>query len=283
MANSLQLNPIAYYNTPENIGGFSSVRAKYSSEVIQQFDSSTIINNKGVLHLISENFLFDFSSQHSFVNYLFQQVLTEFSLSKRLTFSIIIESILTSDDFLIFWTKEVEGSRFCVELIDMNNYAIVLNPLHITYSYQGSGSYSDSNRYELTFSRAKQVDYSWKDLKLIKSISTKTYNYAGTPANEATINLYPNIGSPLFDFGFSAQNDIDSITYQTVPASNILNRLADGIYYFFAVNRNFPEFYDVVKATLTAGQIEIIISESENPQIITENETSIDEGIIMPE
>lgn len=283
METSLQKNPIVYYNTPENIGGYNSVRAKYSSKVVQQFDSSSIVNNRGLHHLMDEDFLFDFSTQHSFVNYAFQQVLTEFALSKRLTFSVIIESIITREDFFDFWAKEVDGSRFCVELVDMNNYIVVLNPLYITFSYQGSSAYSDGNRYELTFSRAKQVEYSLKDLKLIESISTRTYNYVGVAANEATINLFANVGQTLFDFGYSTVNDIDTIIYQSIPASNILNRLQDGIYYFFVVNRNFPEFYDVVKATLTAGQIEIIISESDNPKIITEDETSIDEGIIMPE
>lgn len=259
------------------------MRAKYSSKVVQQFDSSSIINNRGLHHLVDEDFLFDFSTQHSFVNYSFQQVLTEFANSKRLTFSVIVESILTRDDFFEFWAKQVDGSRFSVELVDMNNYTVVLNPLYITFSYQGASAYSDSNRYELTFIRAKQVEYSLKDLKLIESVSTRTYNYAGVPANEATVNLFAHVSMPLFDFGYSTQNNVDTIIYQNIPASNIINRLADGVYYFFAVNRNFPEFYDVVKATLKAGQIEIINPEFENPQIITDNETTIDEGIILPE
>lgn len=281
MKTSLQKNPITYFNTPQNIGGYSSVRAKYSCEIIQQFDSSSIVNDQGIQHLTNEDFLFDFSTQHSFVNYLFQQVLTEFSLSKRLTFSVIVESILTREDFFEFWAKEVDGSRFCVELVDMNNYTIVLNPLYITYSYQGSASYTDSNRYELTFSRAKQVDYSLKDLKLIDFISSRTFNYAGTTANEATINLFGNISQLLFDFGYSIIDNIDKIIYQNTPASNIIHNLADGTYYFFAVNRQLPEFYDRVKATLTAGQIQIIVSELDNPQIVTENETSTDEGTLV--
>lgn len=283
MAISLQLNPIAYYNTPENIGGFSSVRAKYSSEIVQQFDSSSITNEFGICHLLNDKFLFEFSTKNSSINYSFQKLLSEFAISEKLSFSIIIENILTRDDFFKFWSKKVQGCRFCLEFIDMNGFSFVINPLNINYTYQGSGVYSDGNRYELTFSRAKQIDYPINAYKIIQKITSINVNYTGVAASEATIILHNEITQSLFDFGYSTQNDVDTIIYQNVPASNIIHQLTDGVYYFFAVNRNCPTLFDYLKATIVAGAVVIIHSESENPQIITENETSIDEGIIMPE
>ena len=139
------------------------------------------------------------------------------------------------------------------------------------------------SRYVLTFKRAKLIATSIYNFDIIKTVTTRTFNYAGVLNNECTIILMDNCDQELFVFGYSEQNNISVVIFQNDPKDNILYNIPDGTYWFFAQNQLIPDLYDSMRVKITAGEIEIIPDSIENPQIITEDETVNDEGTIVPE
>lgn len=266
------------------LGGFLRLRLIQSKNIVQQ-EHQTETELEALCFLRSESFVADFGFADNFMGDLkIESSLPDFGIDEKHTFKSIHEVDADPAEFKRWYTRKIKGQRFALELTNNNGFVRILNPFMITYIYIGTSEFSNLNRYELQYTRVRLVEFlPLADFKVIKRIDARTVNYALVPGTEATIILHDDVTSSLFDFGYSTQNDIETIIFQNTPSSPVIHQLADGDYYFFAVNRAYPAFYDVVQATITAGEVTIAEPESYNPQIITDNETSIDEGITMPE
>jgi hypothetical protein len=275
--------PLKFCDSLPQLGGFSRLRIVESRNIVQQeFQTDTELD--ALCFLRSETFLASFGYADNFMGDLkMESLLVDFGVDEKYGLKSIHEVDAEPAEFKVWYNRNIKGQRFALELTNNNGFVRLMNPFMITYSYIGTSEFSNLNRYELQYSRVRLVEFPLKDFKVIKQINARTINYALVPGTEATIILYEDATPSLFDFGYSTQNEFETIIFQNTPASPVIHQLADGVYYFFAVNRACPAFYDSVQATILAGEVTITEPESINPQIITDNETSIDKGITMPE
>ena len=276
-------SPLYLCDSLPSLGGFSRLRLVQSKHIVQQeYQSETEIDS--LCFLRTQQYVAEFGYEDNFVGDLkIESSLLDFGTDEKHTLKSIHEVDANPTEFKNWYNQKIKEQRFALELTNNNEFVRVMNPFMITYTYIGPSEFSNLNRYELQYTRVRLVEFPLKDFKVIKQINSRTFIYALQPATEATIILHNDVTESLFDFGYSTQNNIDTIIYQNTPASPTIHQLTDGVYYFFAVNRACTAFYDSVKATIKSGEVIIIEPEFDNPQIITDNETSIDEGIIMPE
>jgi hypothetical protein len=269
-------------NPVQNIGGYKSVRIFHSSEIIQQ-----IFQVKSVIKPPLK-FLRNFSPVFSLDILKFEggfEVGTVSDNSQNFdeeTFSIAFDAQGTENEFSEFFNREFRRQNLCVELTTMNNAVLIRNPFRAKYTYLSAPTFREVARHQLSFERAKFIEYSQK-FKIIKTVSVRTVNYISTISNECTIILLPNCSIDLFNYGYATTQKISDANFQANQSSNVLHNIADGLYYFFARNIQIPTIYDFIRFKVVAGVATIIDSDFYNPQIITEDETLMDEGITMPE
>ncbi|WP_211321186.1 hypothetical protein [Arcicella aurantiaca] len=197
------------------------------------------------------------------------------------TFSITFDAQGSENEFEEFFNREFRRKNICVELTTMNNVVILRNPFTAKYTYLSATTFRDVARHQLTFQRAKFLEYSQK-FKIIKTVTVRTISYIGVVSNECTIVLLPNCSVDLFQYGYGLTEKIADADFQANQSSNVLHNVADGTYYFFARNIQLPTLYDSIRFKVVAG-VAIIIDEFYNSQIITENETTPDEGNFVVE
>ena len=272
---------LTYRSTPNNLGGISSIRLGYSTDIVQQrFQTDTQID--ALLWKYQEKYVAGWQGQYFEVDVEINDELTEMGFIEGHAITAEIEAFCTEKEFHQWWIKCFRGRRFFLELTNYLGNIRILNPFQIQYRYLGKKNVSEKRVFQLTFIRDRIIINNQDTRKIIRNISSIGKIYLGVKSNDVTINVLSDITASFFNFGYSLNNDLTTVIYQNDPTNNILINVPDGTYYFFAIHQN-TAISDVMKASIIAGQIEIIISEIQNPQIITENETSIDEGIIMPE
>jgi hypothetical protein len=278
-------NTISPLNTKcelENLGGFGSLRLAYSRDIVQQ-SSQLSAEIKKIVFVGPTAWVAQFTID--------DKLTAELKIDDTIgdsgnTESYSLKATLLIDteryDFLDWYNKYIRGRRFAVELTNHNNHKICLNPFLITYTYTGRTNFDEPNKYELNFVRAKLISITTATIKVIQRLIIRTVRYPEGTANEVIITLYSNITLENYKFGYSTLQNPETIVFQNDPYSNIIHNLPDGIYYFFAVHR-FADKSDYLRAEVKAGVV-IIISDSSTPQIITENETTLDEGtFVVPE
>lgn len=233
------------------------------------------------IFIMYEKWLGDFSYTDNFSGDLkIDATLNDFGIDEKYAFKSVHEVETNPFAFKNWYNKEIKGRRFALEITGNNGLIRYINPFYITYTYIGQGTFDQSSRYELIFSRTRIIHALVNTLRVIEKITSVVKNYVAIVSNDITINVFPNITVSLFNYGYSLTNDISTVIFQNDPTNNILINLVDGTYFFFAVHRS-SSIFDVIQATITSGEITIILSD--NNQIITENETSTDEGMVMPE
>jgi hypothetical protein len=276
-------NPLSYCASLPNFGGFLRLNLMYSKDIVQQqFQSETELNS--VVFRRSINTLAQWLYDEQLTAELkFEEILIDFGIETRVPFKATIITDSRPAEFREWWNKYIRGRRVAVHLINSNGYERIINPFIVTYTYVTGTNPSEPNRYELTFNRVRLIEYPTVNEKIIEEIVTEKFNYAGTLNNQVTIKTFADVSMSLFDFGYSDSTDLETVIYQSDPTSNILYNLTDGVYYFFAVNRAFPQLHHFVRADITDGIITIIAEDFDNPQIITENETIDDTGFVAPE
>ena len=269
------LTPLYRCSSLPLLGGFSRLRIAYSKDVLQQ-ELQTETDLEQIIFVCFENWLADFNYVDDFSgDFQIDASLTDFGVDEKYTFRSIHDVDADPKEFTAWYHKKIKGRRFALEITNNNGFVRCINPFYITYKYIGSVGFDLLNRYELIYSRTRLVNSVVTTLRVIESISSIARMYLGRKSNDITINVFSNITVALFNYGYSLQNDITTVIYQNDPTSNILINIVDGTYYFYAVHRS-SSIFDVIKATITAGEITII--EEENSQIITENETDDFQG-----
>lgn len=271
-----KLTPINQCDSLPNVGGFLRLRLAYSKDIIQQeLQSDTEIPQ--IIFASAEKWIADYEINDYFTADLkIEESLADSGSVENYSFKTVHEVDADRVAFRLWYDKNIRNRRFALEISKINDLTICVNPFLITYTYLGKGQFADKYRYELSFTRTKLINNNNHTIKIIDKITSVAKLYVGIASNDVTINVFDNITSSLFNFGYSITNDINTVTYQNDPTNNVLINLVDGSYFFFAVHRS-SALYDVVKATITAGDITIILSDYNN-QIITENETETFEG-----
>jgi hypothetical protein len=275
-------SPLYPCETLPQLGGFRRLRLAYSKDIVQQEDQ-TEVELPSIIFRSIERWIADYVYADKFMGDLKTETsLTDFGMDEKISFKSVHEVDADPRSFKTWFDRSIKGRRFALELTNNNDFVRVLNPFMITYIYVGTGEFQNLNRYELTYTRVRLVEFGQELPKFIERIISRKFNYAGTVTNEVTVMLFSGISMPAFDFGYSLSNDFNTIVYQNTPASNVLHNLVDGTYFFFAVNRAAPQYFDVMQANIAEGEI-TIIEDFTNPQIITEDETLIDEGTFVAE
>lgn len=269
-------------NPVRNIGGYKSVRIFRSSQIVQQtFQHKSIIKPplkflRSFSPLLSLNIMkFEGGFEVSTVSDNSQNFDEEI-------FTIVFDAQGTENEFSEFFNREFRRQNLCLEMTTMNKVVVIRNPFRAKYNYISATTFKDVARHQLTFERAKFIEYPQK-FKIIKTVNVRTVNYIGTISNECTIVLLPNCDPDLFDYGYATTNKIEDANFQVIKSSNVLHSVVDGLYYFFARNIQIPTIYDSIRFKVVAGVATIIDSDFYNPQIITENETTPDEGNFVVE
>lgn len=263
-----------YKNSPENFGGVFSIEIGYSQDIVQQ----RLQTSSKIAELIFKTaiqYVAIFQGPRFTSDIELSKIFSENGRSESQTIQFEVETSLSCFDFDDEWNENISGRLFFLSITTYTKKQIILNPFLLNAQFIAKGN-SVGNIYRITCVNQRMLDY-MNEFKIISSISVKTKNYAGVIANECTINVFNDISIELFNFGYSTQNQIETITYQNTPSNNVIINLIDGEYYFFAVNSKAPQIYDVMKAIVKAGEI-TIVEISENQLIIQENETDPFEG-----
>jgi len=152
-------NVLIRRNSADHVGGVYSLRLAYSADIITQrfqTDSEIIPPLK---FLNDENWVTGWEGQFLQAQLVIEEFQSEDGITEEYQFQAFLDSFCTERIFRAWWTKYLKGRSFCAELTDMNGFLRILNPFRITYKYFGTREYSETNRYELIFKRAKINDY----------------------------------------------------------------------------------------------------------------------------
>ena len=258
------LTPLYRCESLPFLGGFSRLRFAYSKDILQQeLQTETELEQLIFTQLV--NWIADFGYADNFSGELkLDAAITDFGVEEKYGFKTIHEVDNSPFQFQKWYNEKIRGRRFALEITNNNGLVRYINPFFITYSYVGASGFEGLNRYELIFTRARLIANLTNSLKVIERITSIARIYLGRKSNDVTVNVFDNITVALFNYGYSNTADISTVVYQNDPTNNVLINIVDGTYYFFAVHRTTPTFYDFVKATIVAGEITIIDQDSQD-------------------
>jgi hypothetical protein len=270
-------------SSPDQVGGMYSLQLAYSRNILQQRFQTDSEIVKPLKFLKANRYVTGWSGQYLKALISIEEIYDVGIIDENYTFSAYLDSFCSEEKFKVWWTKYLKGQRLALLMTDMNGFERILNPFIATYQYIGTQEYAEQNRYILTFGRVRILDNDLQHYRIIAQVTTTTISIGNIVSNDCTIVLFSDADYELFNFGYGASNDIAFADFQSNPQDNILYNIPDGTHWFFAQNILIPTLYDAVRAVVRAGEITVIIENSENPQIITENETIDDTGFVAPE
>lgn len=160
------MNPLLPTNTPlydcdslPKLGGYVRLRLCYAKSILQQRYQSEVELSE-IIFLESENWVADWTYADRFVGELkIEGQLADVGLDEKHSLKAILEVDCDQQDFKIWFNRILRGRRLCVELTAENDLVRRMNPFMVGYTYLGNPNFENINHYELTFSRAKWVDY----------------------------------------------------------------------------------------------------------------------------
>lgn len=230
------------------LGGFHRLRLAYSEKILQQSYQSDSEVEKMVF-LADESFVSDWRYADNFMGDLkIESAIGDFATEDKFSFKAILEVDVEPMAFRAWHNNEIRNRRLALELTNNNEIVRVLNPFMMTYTYIGSSTMENLNRYELVFQRARMID-NFLDVEdnIISNVDVvcpvfsdaydEGFQHDGVLAAGAYIKLKINAPN-LYRFGYSKYNDVLTVT--NWQASSFFKDIPENPYYFFAENLYNP-------------------------------------------
>ena len=237
-------SPLFLCDELPNIGGFFELRLAYSQDILQQnYQSESEIERlvflEGEKYISSWNYAENFSGQLKI-----ESAIGDFGTQDDYAFKAILEVDTQPAKFKEWYNNQIRNRRLALELTSNNEIVRVLNPFEMKYTYIGTDSFENLNRYELTFQRTRMVD-NYLDLEDndITSVDVVCPTFSGGFNEgfeqhgllEAGAYLKLKINAPnLYRFGYSLSSDVLKVS--NWQSSTFFRDIPENPYYFFAEN-----------------------------------------------
>jgi hypothetical protein len=230
--NRSAISPLDYsQDVNEHIGGLRRLRLAYTKNIIAQRWATETEIKTSVIFKTAESWIADFADgDFSAGQFSIEEQVGESGRMEIVSLKVNFETGLTTSAFRRWYDKNLKSQKICVEITDNDCKIRAFNPLEVTYRYINSGTVADTNKYELTFTRAKLSEGNFN-----KIINVSVFcNVQET--GDVSIRLLKN-NKAEYLFGYSLYNNVETVAEWFDGNDQAIWGVPSGNYFGFAKHK----------------------------------------------
>lgn len=253
-------NPFIFQDNRSKIGGFLSLKIAESKNIVQQVSTNTV-ELPDAIFLYKQEWLAEFG--------IINKTLAELKLEAQITpngylqspsLKFTTEQDISPQDFQVWFQQNIQGRNLVVQLLNNNELLRTLSPMAMTYTYSGVAEFSQSNKYELVFSRVKMMKNVFnpvKDMPLKKSLITRSNGDKWL--TEVNIIFHDFVDSSLYEIKYGETNNPDDALM-----TSKINNYEDGNYFIFIMLKAYPTIFLTYKLIADSNNESVIYQYNNN-------------------